>query len=90
MLELNATAVQRKLTNEKEARFLCEKEKEELKYEANTLYSDLRKVEQELEDEMERCDELEKNKIDFLNKFETEKVYKTFQYRFEYLKTFLY
>ena len=74
MLELNAAAIGRKLANEKEARLLCEKEREELKLEVNSLYGDLQKLEQELEDEMERCDELEKIRIDFLNKFETEKV----------------
>merc|ERR1719489_112203 len=74
MLELNAAAIGRKLANEKEARLLCEKEREELKLEVNSLYGDLQKLEQELEDEMERCDELEKIRIDFLNKFETEKL----------------
>ena len=74
MLELNAAAIGRKLANEKEARVLCEREREELKSEVNSLYGDLKNMEQELEEEMERCDELEKIRIDFLNKFETEKV----------------
>lgn len=74
MLELNAVGVQRKLTAEKDYRERCENDLERTRNDLEVMQQSLQRAEQQLHVEIDRCDDLEKEKTQLLNRTETEKV----------------
>ena len=73
-LELNAEAIQRKLNGEKQLREQTEREVQQMKSEVTILAESNTRLETEVHIEMDRCDELEREKIELLNKMEIENV----------------
>ena len=74
LLELNASAIQNKLKDEQEAHLLAAENAERNRKMVESLCMRLSCCQEELGSEFDRCDSLEREKIDLLNNFESQKV----------------
>ena len=73
-LELHAAALQRKLNAEKDGRERCLSEMARLQADMEILQRSFKRSEDNLHIEIERCDELEREKTHMMNQIDTEKV----------------
>lgn len=73
-LELNATALQRKLKTEKDSHERCLSDIMRTRGDIDILQQSLRRAEDNLHLEIDRCDVLEREKTQMLNRIDTEKV----------------
>jgi len=74
LLELNASAIQNKLKDEQEAHLLAAENAERNRKMVESLCMRLSCCQEELGSEFDRCDSLEREKIDLLNNFESQKL----------------